>query len=211
MRKTIQYILGILIIIILVYLSLDIRRLDEVKVAAGDIVDNADEYAIRFWETELPSCISNALEINRFMNMIRTDPQQAFDDYGQQLGISHTWYFMLKGAGDIVSVEEEYLIVNTDASYSVRIATDFIFGNAVRDGSGMVNIDNFLNMTDFNNVSLAINKLVKDSVVTELKKTARPGMTIEFAGATEISEENISSDAVRIIPVLFKLTDGNSE
>jgi hypothetical protein len=211
MRKTIQYIPGILAIILVVYFSLDIRKLDEVKMSAGDIVHNAGEYALRFWETEIPSCIDNALEINTFLDMIRTDPKKAFDNYGKQLGISHTWYFMLKGAGEVASVEEEYLLVNTDKHKSVRIATAFIFGNAVRDGSGRVNIDNFLNMTAFNNVSLAINKLVKDSVVTELRQSVKPGMTIDFAGATEISDDEINPNAVRIIPISYKLTDGKPE
>ena len=211
MRKPIQYIMGILAVVLVVFLSLDIRRLDKVKASAGDIVENADEYALRFWETELPSCIENALETDRFFSMIRTDPQQAFNDYGHKLGISHTWYFMLKGSGEIASVEDEYLVVNTDAHHTVQIAIDFIFGNAVRDGSGRVNIDNFINMTDFNNVSLAINKLVKDRVVAELKKSAKPGMIIEFSGATEINEEDINTDTVRIIPVSYKLTDGLPE
>lgn len=211
MRKTIRYILAIFAIILLVFLSIDIRRLDEVQSTAGDIADNPGEYANMFWDNELPSCIDNALEINRFLNMVSTNSQQLFRDYGRQLGISQTWYFMIKGVGVVTSVEEEYLVVNIDENSSMHIATDFIFGNAVRDGSGRVNIDDFLNMTDFNNVSLAINKLVKDKVVAGMISSVKPGMTIEFAGATEISENNIDTDALRIIPVSYKLTDGRQE
>ncbi len=88
----------------------------------------------------------------------------------------------------------------------LKIATGFIFGNAVREGSGKVNIDDFLNMTDFNNVSIAINKMVKENVASVLKRSASPGMKLEFAGAFELNEENISIEDLRVIPVSARLT-----
>ena len=93
----------------------------------------------------------------------------------------------------------------------IHVATDFIFGNAVRDGSGQVDINTFLNMTDFNNVSVAINKLVKGKVVSRLKKAAAPGKQIEFTGAAEIREDQINLDSLRVIPVQAIVSDGKTE
>jgi predicted lipoprotein len=66
-------------------------------------------------------------------------------------------------------------------------------------------------MTDFNNVSVAINKLAKEKVVARLKKNGLRGKFVEFAGAMEIREENIDMTTLRIIPVLAKLSDGKSK
>ena len=103
------------------------------------------------------------------------------------------------------------MVITVGDKTKIKIATDFIYGNAVRDGSGKVNIDDFLNMTDFNAVSVAINKLVKEKVVSKLKKSAAAGKILEFAGAFEVGEENPDLSALLILPVSVKLSDGKSE
>ena len=197
--------------LLVIILSLNIKKLNEVKATKGFTDVNPDEYAKRFWAQELPGCIRNATEISQLVNLLKTDPQKAFNNYSHQLGISQTFYFMVKGFGKIVSVEEEYLKVEIDERISVQIATDFIFGNAVRDGSGKVNIDDFLNMTNFNNVSIAINKLVKDRVVAPLRAFKKSGMLLEFVGATEICQENMDLNAIRIIPISIIYSDGKTK
>ena len=66
-------------------------------------------------------------------------------------------------------------------------------------------------MTDFNAVSVAINKLVKENVVARLRKFAAAGKWLEFTGAFEISEENIDLSNLLILPVSVKLSDGKPE
>ena len=118
---------------------------------------------------------------------------------------------MAKSKGTIEKVDSEFLVLALEGNTKIKIATDFIFGNAVRDGSGKVNINYFLNMTDFNNVSVAINKLVKEKVVSRLRKSAEVGQVLEYAGAFEINEENIDLSNLSIIPVSAKISDGKPE
>ena len=66
-------------------------------------------------------------------------------------------------------------------------------------------------MTDFNNVSVAIDKLVKEKVVSRLKKAAATGKQLEFAGAAEIREDQINLDSLRVIPVQAIVSDGKTE
>lgn len=143
MNKIFKYAIGIVTAILVIFLSLDIQKLDEVKSARISTDINADDYARNFWEKELPGCIEKAMNVNQLITLLKTDSQKAFNEYSHQLGISHTYYFMVKGSGKIISVEEEYLVVETDEKTIVQIATSFIFGNAVRDGSGRVDIDGF--------------------------------------------------------------------
>jgi predicted lipoprotein len=211
MKKPIKYSLWALAILLILFLSLDIRKLEEVRANSKTEVFDATAYAREFFENKLPTVIENAPEINLLIELLKTEPQQAFENYGQKLGISKTWYFLVKGEGVIESGEEENLRVNIDQSFQTRIATSFIFGNAIRDGSGAVDIDEFLNMTDFNNVSIAINAIIKNEVVPPVRKIAEPGMKLEFAGAFEINEDEIDVQYIRIIPVSVKLSNGNRE
>jgi predicted lipoprotein len=211
MAKIIKYSVGIIAAILVLYLSLDIQNLEKYRASANTTIFNADDYTARFWNDSLPVAIANAPQLPDVLKLLNENPENAFERYGKKLGISKTWYFMLKGKGMIEKVEDEFLVLALNENTKVKIATDFIYGNSVRDGSGKVNIDNFLNMTDFNAVSVAINKLVKDKVVSRLRKSAAVGQWLEFTGAMELSEENIDLTAISMIPVSVKLSDGKPE
>ncbi|HKJ42437.1 MAG TPA: DUF2291 family protein [Sunxiuqinia sp.] len=211
MNKTFKYIPGIVTVLLVVYFSMDIENLQEHQAKTTKIAFDASEYANRFWEEGLPKSIANATLVTTLIKSMEDDPQATFEKYGKKLGISKTDYFMVKGTGTIQSLKDDYLLVSINDKTSVRVATDFIFGNAVRDGSGQVDINTFLNMTDFNNVSVAIDKLVKEKIVSRLKKAAAPGKQLEFAGAVEIEEDQINVDSLRIIPVQAIVSDGKTE
>lgn len=207
MNLTVKYIIGVLAIIVLGYFSLDIKKLDEYKATNKDTSFDAIEYANLFWENQLSDCIENAADILVVKNQMEQNPELAFEKYTHKLGISKTHYLILHGSGIICSVDEEFLLVTIDEDTQAEVATDFIFGNSLRDGSGKVDINQFLNMTDFNNVSVALNKLVKEKVVSRLKRSAKAGMSIEFTGAAEINEENVDLTKIRVIPISVKLSD----
>ncbi|OFY45884.1 MAG: hypothetical protein A2Z69_02485 [Bacteroidetes bacterium RBG_13_44_24] len=211
MNKILKYTSVCLALLLVVFFSLDIQKIDEVTSSENPELFNADDYALRFWETELPSCIEEAADIDQIAGLLKSDPLQAIKVYSHKLGISQTYYYMVKGSGRVLSVDEEYLAIETDGRNKLHIATAFIFGNAVRDGSGKVDIDDFLNMTEFNNVSVAINKIVKERVITGLEERISPGMLLQFAGALEISGDNPYTDILKIIPVSIILMDGDTE
>lgn len=207
MKKSIRYILGIAAVLLLVFLSLDIRKLDTYLAAQPSLSFDADEYARVVWEQKMPGVIRDAPDILTVLDLLQSDPEQAFEGMGRKLGISGTRYFMVKGEGVIDSVEEESLRIRLDQGLRIELATGFIFGNAIRDGSGVVDIDEFLNMTDFNMVSIALNQRVKEEVVPRLVRSARVGVSLEFAGAFEMREDQPDIHSIRIIPVSVKPGD----
>ena len=207
MKRSIPYILGIAAVLLLIYLSLDIQKLEAYLANRPSLSFDADEYARVVWEQKIPGVIRDAPDILTVIDLLQSDPEQAFDRMGRKLGISGTRYFIVKGEGIIDSVEEESLRIRLDGGYQIELATAFIFGNAIRDGSGVVDIDEFLNMTDFNMVSIALNKRVKEEVVPLLVRSARPGESLEFAGAFEMRDDQPDIHSIRIIPVSVKLGD----
>ncbi len=207
MKKSIKYGLGILVILVVLFFSFRIEKLDEYKAAKTAYVFDATSYAQDVWNEKMSAVINNAPEIVSLVELLKTNREKAFEDFGRKLGISKTWYFMAQGEGVVDSVMEESLLVDIGDNKTIQLATSFIFGNAVRDASGVVNIDDFINMTDFNNVSVALNKLVKEEVANELKNSAKPGMKLQFAGAIELNEENTDLNAIRVIPVAVKFSN----
>ena len=207
MKKSIKYILGILAILVVLFFSFRIEKLDEYKATKTVTVFDATNYARDVWNNKMPAVNNDSPEIVSLVELLKTNKEKAFEDFGKKLGISKTWYFMAQGEGVVDSVMEESLLVDIGDNKKILLATSFIFGNAVRDASGAVNIDDFINMTDFNNVSVALNKLVKEEVANELKNSAKPGMKLQFAGAIEVNEENTDLNAIRMIPVAIKFSN----
>jgi predicted lipoprotein len=211
MNKILKYVLIIVAILLLVYFSLKIENLEEYKARTISVKFNASDFSASFWKDDIPKAIDEAPEFVELYRMIDENPEKAFAQFGHKLGISRTGYFFVKGSGIIESVEEEYLVLNLNEQITVRLATEYIFGNAVRDGSGMVNINDFLNMTDFNSTSVEINKHIKEKVIPRLVNIADQGKTIEFTGAAEIIDDQIELDSLIIIPVKVNLINGNSK
>jgi len=206
-----KYTVGILLLALIAYNSFNFRKLDEVKAKALEDKFDIESYAQDFWDTKLPDAIAGAVDINLILNGLKNNPESTFETYGHQLGISKVHYFMVKGKGVISSIADENLVVELDNG-SIDIATDFIFGNAVRDGSEEVDINEFRKLMDFNMVSVAINKRIRKEIIPELKNNAVKRASIEFAGAVEVNEEKSVNLNLRIIPVRATISNnGNPE
>jgi len=189
--------------LLVVYFSLDIRKLDSAKHNPEDF--DLAAYTRVLWERDLPEIARQGADIRSLLGALKDDPESTCRTRGHKLGISQTVYFFVRGSGTIAALDDENVMVALGDGLQVKIATDFIFGNAVREASGLINIDDFLNMTDFNNVSVDLNKKVKKNVATPLRNAAAPGMSIEFAGAFEVNEKKPEPESIRIIPVMAEV------
>lgn len=207
MSKTLKYVIGMVAGLLVIWFSLDIQKLDAFKAENSTEVFNADDYAKSLWENNLPTAIESAVDITKLLEALQNNSKQAFTQYGKKLGISKTWYFLVSGSGTIKAVNAESIEVLLDNGKQIQLATSFIFGNAVRDGSGMVNIDEFINMTDFNNVSIALNKKVRDEIIPKLVAGSEVDNYLNFLGAIEMNEDLPVNNNTRIIPIFVEFED----
>ncbi|MEZ4904482.1 MAG: DUF2291 family protein [Spirosomataceae bacterium] len=108
-------------------------------------------------------------------------------------------YFLIKGEGVITAINEDDIVVKTNHN-RLSIATEFIYGNALRDASGLFDITAFSNTTDINNVSSELNKIVRTTVAAPFKAKAKVGDTIRFGGAIELNKERLNLTNIEVIP-----------
>src|SRR5215831_619555 len=202
--KTIKCIMLFLAIIIVAYNSVYFKKLDEVKASKAATEFNAAQYAQTFWNTKLIPNLSKAVDLNQLTAMLSTDPAKSFDTYSHVLGIGNLRYFLVKGKGTITSVNEDdvrVLLQSDSSKKTITIATEYIFGNAVRDATGLININEFKNTMDFNNVSAEINKIIREKVVPSFKQKVKKGDIINFIGAIELNKEHLDLSKIEVIPV----------
>jgi predicted lipoprotein len=204
--KAIKYIIAVVLIVLVAYNSVYFKKLDEVKASQSAKEFNATQYAQTFWNNKLIPNLDRAIDITQLTAMLSSDAAKTFDTYSHALGIGNLRYFLVKGKGITTSVNEDDVSVLLDSNkQSITIATEYIFGNAVRDATGLININEFNNTMDFNNVSAELNKIIREKVLPSFKQQAKKGNAIEFTGAIELNKEHLDLSKIEVIPVKLSL------
>lgn len=202
--KAVKYIIAIAVIVAVGYNSVYFKKLDEVKASHSAKEFNAATYAQTFWTNKLVPDLNKAIDITTLNALLSTHPEKTFDTYSHALGIGNLRYFLVNGKGEITAVNEDEVVVSLQGdttTHVTTIATEFIFGNAVRDATGLININEFNNTMDFNNVSAELNKIIREKVLPSFKKQAKKGNKIEFTGAIELNKEHLDLSKIEVIPV----------
>jgi len=202
MGKTIKYVIGIAIVVALVFGSVRIQPLDEYIAQKEDNVFDAKAVALSLVEKEIPEL--EALSVVDFLNQLDNDRQSLCENSGKKLGVTDVYNFLLKGDVVVTSESEESLLTSPieNSNQVIAVATDFIFGNAVRDASGLVDIGEFQNTMDFNTISVEINNWVRANPVKFLEENIKVNDTISVFGAIQVNSKNFS---VNDIPVLIPI------
>jgi predicted lipoprotein len=205
MNKIIKYVLVIVVVLFAAYNMVYFKKLNEVKASANKTFD-AEGYAKIFVNKKLPVALAKAVDINTLIALLQTDADKAFDNYGHALAIGSTRYFMVKGIGKITAVDYDVVQVQTGTdSSNVNIATEYVFGNALRDASNLVNINDFSNTLDLSNVSAEINKIIRTRMLPPFKAKAKPGDNVAFTGAVELNMAHLNTNEIEVIPATLKI------
>jgi predicted lipoprotein len=124
------------------------------------------------------------------------------------LGIGNIRYFLVKGEGMIKAIDENTTTISYTSDTTQKqldIATEFVYGNAIRDASGLININEFNSTMDFNNVSAEINKIVRTEVLPSFKTKAKVGDKVRFSGAMELNQAHLNLDRIEVIPISLEI------
>ncbi len=208
-KKAIKYSSGFLAILVLIILSVDVHRLDrEGRKPVSEVFD-VEQYVADLWDNQLPAVLSDAVELPFLISLIQDNPEEAFDNHSRNLGISNTHYFYFSASGTVQATDEESILVLVNDNIPVELETVYVFGNAIRDGSGLVDIDEFLNMMDFNMVSVYLNRKVKSAVIEPFRKKVEPGNSVSFTGAAEINRQAGLPERLKVIPIQITIHNGD--
>lgn len=199
-----KYVIGSILLLIVAYNSVYFKKLDEVKAAAGKKFDAA-AFAKTFLANQLSPKLSSAPTVNTLIEMLSTDKVKTFDTYSHATAIGNVRYFLVKGEGIITAINENDMTVQAGLE-SLTIATEFIYGNALRDASGLFDITAFTNTADINNVSSELNKIIRNEVATPFRTKAKVGDKIQFSGAIELNKERLNLKNIEVIPASIQIT-----
>ena len=162
-------------------------------------------YVDWFWAERLIPGAARAVDAAELVAAVQEDRESARRKHGRSVGLGGVYTYFVKGTGRVVSVEKDAVSLALDDGQSqvqVSLQAGNIFGNAVRDGTGLLNVNDFLNSRDFNALSSELNRRIEQQVLPELRKRGEAGTTLRFVGCAEIMDEDTDLHPLRIVPFI---------
>ena len=135
---------------------------------------------------------------------IQHDPADAKKRFARSLGMSDSYTYFLSGTGRVIAVSDDEIslaITAGSTNAEVSLPMGMLFGNAIRDGTGLLDVNAYPNSQDFNNIANELNHLVETRVLPGLKERATVGATIHFAGCAEVDDESTDLKPLHVVPI----------
>jgi predicted lipoprotein len=170
-------------------------------VAAFDAV----AFAEKFWSDQLAPAVARATGAAILLVDLRRDPAAAAKTHAHRVGLGHAAFYFVRGTGRVTAVERSRLLLEIDGAV-VALRTGPVFGNVVRDGCGLLDVNQVPGLAEFNALSAELNRLVEARVQPPLK-TVAVGATLIFAGCAEAPESlPAAGPLLTFIPVTVEVT-----
>jgi predicted lipoprotein len=203
MNKYIKYGLLLAIAGLLGYKSVYFEKLSTKKNAASAAFDAA-AFCKKLLAEQMPAKLDSAVALTELINAVASNPSAAFNKYSNALAVGNYRYALVKAEGVVTDVKEDEVMIDVTAGDSVlhiRVATEFVYGNAVRDASGLVQVKDYPNTADLSSISEALNKIIRTDVLPSFKTAVKKGNNISVVAAVELNKEHIHWQGLELLPV----------
>ncbi len=202
MKKQYIVLLAVLIIAVLGYNSVYFKKLSDVK---NEKKENFDfkAYADSIYYKGILKNKKN-IALTDLITLVQSNPETAFKKYGNRLGIGNSAYFMVQSTGKILDIKDGLYTIADEKNGVVYIDTKYIFGNAIRDASGLVKLTDFKTNAQFNKVSESLNDIIRNEVLPKELKKVKIGDSVSFTGAIKLSKKQNLFKDITVIPSQIK-------
>jgi predicted lipoprotein len=200
-------VMGCLFIFVFVFPVFRIESLSEKKSQELSNEYNAVDLVEAFWRNELSERISNAGKFEDFYDAFSEDPSDAMERFGNKVGLNSKYHFMLRLRAVIIAADKNSVIlrpVHSDEVF-IEVHRGPLFGNAVRDGSGVFDVEYFADSRTFNQVSEELNKRVEQEVLPGFFKESKAGNEMVTVGCFSVSNNASDIKSLKWIPLSLKI------
>jgi predicted lipoprotein len=204
-QKISTYLLLLICLALLGYNSVYIKKLSTIKVA-GNTAFDVSKYVDEIWTKKLPGRLSDAVELQVLRSAIETNADTAFAKYTNAMAIGNYRYALVKTITKAeMKREDDFLLSykSADSLVPLVMATEFIYGNALRDA---LNLSNEIDNTAYlNAISTAMNERVKKQLLPAFLLAVKPGDSLKIIGAVEINKAHPNWENMEIIPAQIQI------
>jgi len=206
MKKAVPALIGLATLVLLcwVFPPFHVRSLKAVRKEAANQRFNAADFAASYWTETLLPAAEQAADAATVLDRIASDPKSVRDQFGRTVGVGNSYYLFLRGAGRVVSADGDSIGLSMESdgnAAEIVIPLGFVFGNAVRDGTGLLDPSDHPNAQEFNEISAALNGIVETNVLPRVQEIAKAGSRIEFVGCAEVGDEDLDLMPLKLVPI----------
>lgn len=190
-----------------VFPPLRVRSLKAVRAVQAGQQFNAADFVGRFWNEKLLPATAKAADVEQVLALVSSNPAKVREQFGRTVGVSSSYFLFVHGAGRVVSVNDDEIGLTTKAGGDVAevvVPLGLVFGNAVRDGTGLLDSSTYPNAQEFNDISAALNSIVETNVLPQLQQMAKIGKRLQFAGCVEVADEESDLKPLKLVPISVK-------
>jgi predicted lipoprotein len=175
---------------------------------AADAAFDPAAMAAKLWSGELRAAAQRAAEASVVATAIRYDPEAARRKHARSVGLGAAYYFV-RGSGKVIARDRNTVRLALEGPQPAIVALRIgpVFGNAVRDGIGLLDVNQVPGLHEFNALSAELNQRVESEVLPLLREQADVGAVVTFAGSAEAPETAAAADEplLTIIPVMAEV------
>ena len=205
--KRYRYLLLSIAILVLAYFSVEVKALDEVKQSRATTFD-AKAYVRDFLDKKMAPALPQAIALPELLSQLSQNKDETFEKYSHAVSIGNLRNFLVQGEGKVTEIQENEVLIalnNTEPAQVVHLATEFIYGNAIRDAAGLFDIKNFSNSNDINSIAAEINQIIRSEVIPPFRKQVKLGDRVQFIGALELNQARLNVRQLEILPIQLSL------
>jgi len=165
---------------------------------------NPTAFAEKFWSEQLLKSLDKAVKAEVLLPAIQSNAALAKKQFSRSVGVSESYTYFISGKGHVLAItDDEIALAVTDGTTTTEVSLQvgLLFSNAVRDGTGLLNVSDFPNSQDFNGISEALNRIIETRVQPKLREQAKVGTTIRFVGCAEVNDESTDLKPLKVIPI----------
>jgi predicted lipoprotein len=168
---------------------------------------NAAQFAENFWTNRLLPSLDKSVNAATLISAIQSDPSAAKKKFSRSVGLSESYFYFVSGSGRVVAVSDDGIslaVMSGGTNAEISLQSGLVFGDAVRDGTGLLNASSYPNSQDFNDISAALDHIIETRVLPALRQQAKVGAKISFAGCAEVDDESTDLKPLKIVPIQTK-------
>lgn len=209
MKKIVKYIIGTALVLLVGYNSLYFRKLSEVRKSDAKQFD-AVAFAKNLWEKEFPIKLDQATLLPVLIQAVNENKEAGFQKYSNALAIGNYRYALIKSPALVTEVGEDEIRVQLpagggDTVLTAVLATEFVFGNAIRDASGLVDVSDFPNTTELNSISEELNRIIRSIVIPPIRSGIKKGDRLLLTAAVELNREHVKWNGLELMPLRVQM------
>jgi len=167
---------------------------------------NAAAFVQEFWQKKLTPALADAADATLVLTALRENPEQARTQFGRTAGLGRETMYFLRGNGTIVTVDKKEVGVSLgdEEQVDLTLQNGLLFGNTVRDATGLLSANDYPNSQQFNEISSELNRTIETQLLPPLRTAAKVGAEIEFVGCAAVTNLPRDITPLKVVPLEVK-------